>query len=291
MIGIQILLMISCSSDEDIEFIIEISEDTNITENDIEFYDSSTCILFLKEPINFQYRFGDIPNVSYEDFAVKINSEVIFSGIFYPEDVAEPSPTSTFIGCFDNDSLASDVIEFKFSNFPNNSDDKRRSEELINFFEKNNLLRNGVSLSINKIEPSSSNDSSLNIVFRITNNDNNVYQIPDPTTMNAYQLLLLTGGACIRNIETDGWVCKKFEINPLDEMNFSNNNLCKLPGNDEIQFTTTFKYDSNFNKGLYTGEHKFRNKMHQSFVNFDLNHMNGRIWIGEMRTNFDFEIN
>ena len=55
-IGIQILLMISCSSDEYIEFIIEISDDNNITENDIEFYDSSTCILFLKEPIKLQLK-------------------------------------------------------------------------------------------------------------------------------------------------------------------------------------------------------------------------------------------
>lgn len=289
--GIEILTMVSCSSDEDINFVIKISDDVKITENDIEFYDSSTCILFLKEPIDLQYRFGQIPDVSYEDFEVLINDEVIFSGVFYPADVAAPSPTPTFIGCFDNDSLNSEIIEFKFSNFPYYTVDERRNKEFINFLEKNNLLKNGISFSIPKIELSSSNDSILGITFRINNNDNNAYLIPNPTTMNVYQLFLLTGGECINKIATEDWICHEFRYNSQDEKIISINNLYQLKEKKEMEFSLEFKYDSNFSKGRYKGGLLFNNTTYNLTADLDLDQSNGRIWIGTKRTGFDFEIN
>lgn len=290
-LGIQCLFLLSCSSDDDKELLIEISDKYFITKDDIDFYDSSTCILFLKETLNLQYRFGDVPNSNFEDFIYKIDGETMFSGVFYPDDVAAPSPTPHFIACTKNDSLNSDFLRFKYSNFPRESVDRRNDKKIIDFLDHHKKLRNGITCTLEKIETSSINDSILNFKLTVKNNDDCSYLIPDLAKINSDQFYVLTGGFRIKNLMTENYVSQELENYRFDKNIMSLNNLSILKKNNKLTFYTSAKYDSPIEKGLYRCEVQYGNTMYLYSFKLELNQDNGRVWIGESNANLEFEIN
>lgn len=284
---------ISCSKEakEELELTIEISEEYNLTENDIEFYDSSSCILFLKEAIDLKYRFENIPDDSFEDFNIKLNNEIIFSGVFFPVYTANPSPTPNFIGCSDNDSINSDIIRFEYINYPENSEDKRRDERLIQFFNQNRKLRKGLTCSIKNVKTVSTNDSILQVEMVIKNDDNDSYLIPDLTKMSSDQFSTLTGGISIKKPNVDWHEAQLKDSYILDKNIMVLDNLSIIKKNEEITFIVKARYNFAFEKGVYNCIVRYGNTTYLNFLNLRLNQNNGRVWIGDTNAKIDFEIN
>lgn len=293
--GFILFNCISCSEkdveEEELEFIMELSDEYNLIENDIEFYDSSTCILFLKEAIDLNYRIGNIPDITFKDFNVKLNNELIFSGVFFPIDVAAPSPTTNFIGCYDNDSINSDIIQFEYINWPEIAEDKRRDERLIQFFNQRGKLRKGLSCSIKNVKTSSTNDSILHVEMVVKNNDNYSYFIPDPAKMSSDQFITLTRGIYIKRANTEWYEGQLKDSYVLDKNIMTLNNLSIIRKNEELTFIVTAKYDFAFEKGDYNCVINYGNTTYLNFINLPLNQNNGRVWIGNINEKQDFEIN
>jgi hypothetical protein len=288
--------MISCISDDDISndsgLLIEISNGYNIIGNDIEFYDSSTCILFLKEKINFQYRSSEPVNYHFEDFSVYVDDNFIYKGTFFPSDVSGLSPTPNYIACTHMDSINSNILQLKFINYPENSVDNRNNSRLIDFYERNKLLRKGIKFSIHKVEVSPANDSILIVNYSIKNNDEISYLIPDPNKMNKWQISRLRArGNAIRNLDTNELIFEKHDIYSTDDFILTINNLSVIEKLEEIEFSMELPLQFPLIKGTYSNNFMFQNDMNEFYKDLDQNQVNGRIWIGECRFKFDFYIN
>ena len=76
-------ILISCESEKDTihndsGFSIKFSNGFVIQEKNIIFYDSSTCNFFLYDTLKLNYRFGDIPNENFLEFAAYIGNDIIY---------------------------------------------------------------------------------------------------------------------------------------------------------------------------------------------------------------------
>jgi hypothetical protein len=282
-----IYFLYSCSSDEK-GLRIKISDKYILTEKDIEFYDSSTCILFLKEKINLQLT--DSNRCGDNDFLIYIDNDLIFEGIFFPPYASMVPPSPIFIACNSNDTTDTEILQFKYIDFPLNSIDERNNSRLINFYKKNNLLRNGITCTIENIELSSIDNSILNIELMIQNNDNYPYLIPDLSKISSDQFYMLSGGFLIREQSTNENIPQRLDSYILDKTVMSLDNLTILNKKDKATFYVTAKYTSDIIKGAYSCELHFGNITYLNFIDLELNQNNGRVWIGEHYTETDFEI-
>ena len=98
------LILFSCekglfSNLNDPEFSIEFYDGTTISEDDILFYDSSTCILFLKEDLLISYREYSDENISLlaSEFDVYVKKEKIYEGMIFPYLFAAMAPSPIFV--------------------------------------------------------------------------------------------------------------------------------------------------------------------------------------------------
>jgi len=95
---ICLIHMVSCESENDtIEksgFNIEISDGTIITEDDILYYDSTSCIFFLKNPLYISYKESESGNLLENWFTVLVNGDTIYKGLIYPYEVDCPTSKS-----------------------------------------------------------------------------------------------------------------------------------------------------------------------------------------------------
>lgn len=289
LIGIQFILFYSCSSDDESGLRIEISDKYILTTNDIEFYDSSTCILFLKENINLQLR--DSEDYINKDFSIYIDDNLIYNGVFFPAYASMISPTPIYIATYSNDSIDSELLHFKFSGFPHNSTDNRNDSKLIDYYKNNDLLRNGINCKIENIERSLSGNSILNIDLCITNNDDCRYLIPDLSKISSDQFFNLSGQFIVRNYNSNFNIPQILDDYILDKNVMTLDNLTVLEKREEMNFTVTAKFDSDIEKGNYSCELFFGNITYIKFIDLDFDQDNARVWIGEDYTKTDFEIN
>ena len=95
-----LILMISNSCDSDpvvdlneSDLTIEFSDGMLLTENEIDFYDSSTNSYFLKSDL--------ISESPLTSFNIKVNNDSILGGVFHSCELSSPPPTPYYISdCF-----------------------------------------------------------------------------------------------------------------------------------------------------------------------------------------------
>lgn len=293
------LSVFSCTKDIEIDnsdLTIKINNEYTLSQDDIEFYDSSTCILYLKEKIEFQYRFIDIDSTGhydfrFEDFAVYIDDEIIYSGKFHPANVAGVSSKPIYIPCYSSsDSVSIDVMHIEFYEKRDEvSLDNRNDHRIIDYFKNHNLLKNGIEFSIENIAVSPSNDSVLVIQYTIKNNDRTEYLIPDPKKMNARQIAGINSGSVIFD-DTGNNINIKLSNDYSVERKITIDCLSKIKKYSKTKFTMSLPYWSNFKKGKFESKIFFKNMMYLNFEDLDLNQEEGRIWIGSLREFNEFEV-
>lgn len=280
----------SCSSDDETEIRLEISDKYILTEMDFEFYDSSTCILFLKENIGLTQ--GFIGDDYWRDFSIYVDYDFIFEGIFYPPLAARPSHSPIYIAQYSNDTIDTELLHFMFIQYPQNSIDERNNSRLINSYEKNNLLKNGISCTVENIELSSIDSTILNIELLIINNDDYPYLIPDLSKFSTKQFFLISGGGFeINNRSTGEGIRPDLGDYRVDTSIMSLDNLVILNGLDKKTFSIAYEYKSAIKEGLYSCVLRFNNIDYcLTFSNLNFNQDNGRVWIGEDYSITEFEI-
>ncbi len=282
------LILISCESleYEEPEFSVKFSDGTIINEQDIIFYDSSTCNLFLKNKLQIDYVIGETPNVDYIEFSVNVDKDEIYQGIIYPADVAVPSPTPLFIGSYSHPNFDSDIVPFRYVDFYTNSIDKRNNPQIINCLDKSHLLNYGITCRIDSVYISAHNDSSVICVFTINNHDNINYYIPDPNKMGTGRFSFCMGGLYLKSKETNSdiygdWInLAGWEVLTIGDFSF-------LECNGEITFTYECSFNSKINEGNY--ECRFYYKLLHGYgtLAIPLTQNDGRIWAGDIYLNID----
>lgn len=285
-----ILLVASCKKEENISGLrIEIGNGTVISGDDVEFYDSSSCILFLKKAISVRYNLTGFPEYRHEIFKVKINGEMIFSGYFFPYDVEAPPPSPIYIGCFGRDSLNSDFIKFEFAHFPFEAVDNRNDSRIIHFFERRKQLRKGISCHFESIGPSPIDNAFLTIDFAIKNNDSLPYLIPDLSKMSVDQFQMLTGGFFLDRLDSAVYYYHKIYAH-YDTTVMSLDNLTMVGGKEERIFRTSVPYTLPITKGSYRCWVEYGNFRYLDYIHINLNQDQGRVWIGNCQARIYFGV-
>ena len=185
--GLLVFLLAGCelTPEENLSgsgFNVRFSDGTSIGEQDISFYDSSTCLLFLKKDWNF--------SDETSGFEVGVNDQTIYHGVIQPCYLSSMPPEPYSIpDCF---LYRGNVLQISFTGEAN---DLRNDPRIIDVLERDGLLHHGLSCRIDSVRVSSYPDhATAECVITVTNHDRFPYLIPDPAKMGNLHFLYYTGG-------------------------------------------------------------------------------------------------
>jgi hypothetical protein len=269
-------VFLSCEKEIDKEntcLSIEFSDGTTIKENDILFYDSSTCILFLKKEVSVPVATGDsVKPVS--EFNLYVNERKIYGGNLWPV-IFNKIPDLPYISSRTYPDFKSDFLEIK--HYKDSANDYR----IIECLEKNNLLKHGITCKIDTVYVNSYSDSSVTCVIALENFDDINYYVPDPEKMGVSRFNCFTGGLGLSDKTRD--IHYSASCNIFMECNeLSLDDLSVLKGNGKISFTYTSSYRTKFDKGTFSGKLRYESMGFFEPVTLNLNQDDGRIWIGQI---------
>ncbi|MCF8360817.1 MAG: hypothetical protein K9H26_18845 [Prolixibacteraceae bacterium] len=271
-----LFLFLSCEKDIDNEnscFSIEFSDGTVIKGNNILFYDSSTCVLFLKEKVNLNVDTGDSVNPVME-FNLYVNEEKIYGGIIWPV-IFNKIPDLPYISCRSYPYFESDFMEIK--HYKDSANDYR----IIECLEKNNLLKHGITCKIDTVYVNSYSDSSVTCVLTLENLDDINYYVPDPRKMGVSRFNCYTGGLGLSDKTRDVHYSANYSTSQgCNELSLDD--LSVLKGNSKISFTYTSSYRTKFDKGTFSVKLRYESMGFFKPVTLNLNQDDGRIWIGQI---------
>ena len=160
--------------------------------------------------------------------------------------------------------------------------DSRNDDRLISFLESHDLLRHGITVTLDSVRISPDNDSMLVTSISITNHDDVNYYLPDPFIMGSKRYDWFIGGL---NISVGGtMVGVKVDYSVVggpDSYRHKMENMSILERNSTITQTYTSIYPVPFEKGQYHG--RFRYGVLRSFtiVDIPLEQDNGWVWVGD----------
>jgi len=258
----------------DAKFKLEFSDSTQISQKEILFYDSASHLLFLKKELVF--------NQSISGFCVLVNSDTIYKGIIYSCDRSAP-PNSTFFisDCLLNGNNFVDIGYYSYSK------DLRNDKRIINAFKNDNLLRNGLSCTIDIINVKSFIDYSEAVCkITIKNNDNINYYVLDPTKMGDLKFNYYTGGLHFHNINTKVSSFLRWSIPNSNWSDLTMNDFSILLGNSKVTYIFNSSDYYKMDKGIYSTSFNFCGILY-NIKDFNLSQNNGRIWIGAAISKMD----
>jgi len=282
---ISLILLISCESEnntiDNSGFFIEISDGTLITENDILFYDSSSCILFLKYDMYLSYKESESGNILKNEFTVFVNRDTIYQGVIYPYDyMTSAGPPLPFFIYRDEQDLDRSVMEIRFTGY---SSDLRNDPRIINALKNSGLLNSGISFTIDSVEVFDlfPNDK-VRCVITIKNHDPINYYILDPQKMGEAYYSFYNRGLVFYRHET-GYVSDFDGIYHSEYGKITVDDFSLLKGNSSLSFT--FSSDDYFI--AFSGIYKCSFSLRYRGSYLDLNQSDGRIWIGNVSSSID----
>ena len=263
------LCLVSCEKGDSLKgigFQIIFSDGTTISENDIQFYDTSAHILFLKEKI-----------ISKKgNFEVRVGNELIYQGEVFPAYYSSMPKKPIFI--YETSSNGRDMIDFICLQ---ESFDFRNDPRIINALKKSDLIHYGLHCKIDDIRVSSNtNNSSVICKITVKNNDNFSYYIIDPAKMGEIQFNYYTSGIFFTNLSTKSNSFLQWSNSNTDYYNIDMNDLSILEAGQEIKYTFSSSDYSKMEKGVYKAVFRFQG--FNDTESIDLNQSNGRIWIGSL---------
>lgn len=285
--GLVVLLihLLSCEKEnvatDRTGFYIEISDGTIISENDILYYDSTSCIFFLKEPLYISYKESELGNLLYNEFTVFVNADTIYRGIIYPYDYNfSAMPPLPFVIFRDIHDLDRSVLEINYVGF---TGDLRNDSRIIDRLNEKGLVYSGINFTINRVEVFGEYyGDSVACEITIQNPDPVNYYILDPQKMGEAYYNFYNRGVEFK-IQPSGSLFKfsgiyHSEYGKIDESDFS----VIAPGGSKTFTFGSKEYFITF-EGTYTCNFSLRYRS----SSIDLNQPNGRIWTGKVSSGID----
>ncbi|MCB0538803.1 MAG: hypothetical protein KDE33_14910 [Bacteroidetes bacterium] len=279
--------LISCKKDElDLNgeikdgFCIVANDKVVLDHNDIDYYDYSNHLIYLKNKKSFP---NDI--VDYGTFTVFADKEEIYSGqLFPPNFTILPSKPTIFA----KHSRYGDYIipieymmNITWDTLGNIMQDPRQDDRIIETLKKHNQFRAGLSCEIQSVQYLASNDVKIELILK--NSDSFNYYYLDPNKMGTTLFHYFTNGLVIR---TFGNNYKKYnhkvEAISVEPWNSWNKDWLSIINGNESK-TITIVYDSfeDVPKGQYKATFEFPGLSFQVDKK-DIVQDNGPIWLGEL---------
>lgn len=275
---LSILLFTSCEKENAFSlndgFKIKFNDREIITENEILFYDSSTHLIYLRNDLQL--------NQNSNDFNVSVNEDTIYSGIIYSCVLSSMPPSPYFIvDCF---LYGNDILEIGYYG---ESNDLRNDQRIIDALENSDLLRNGISCNIDKVEIQSfENHSQVICTITIQNNDDISYYILDPQKMGDLDFNYFTGGLTLQNMDTKLTYPLRWSVQSGTWSNVSIDDLSILKKGSQVTYSFQSSDYDKMETGKYSARFQFCGTKHCT-PTINLNQKDGRIWVGQMHSNID----
>ncbi|MFA6401784.1 MAG: hypothetical protein WCX31_09195 [Salinivirgaceae bacterium] len=266
----------SCDSDlnvdlNDSELTIEFSDGMSLTENEIDFYDSSTHTYFLKSDLIFE--------TPLTSFKIKVNNDSLYGGVFYSCELSSPPLSPYFISyCFFS---GRNILTIGYYG---NEENLINDPQIVYSLIENNKFRRGLSYQIDSIRVIESNNQT-DVVSTITikNHDNIAYYIPDINKMGERYYTDYTGGLSFFDINTGLSSFIKDSNSDRQRDDIKIEDLTKLEANAELTYTYKSRNYYSIPKGEYRVRASFMGIVYTA-SDFNLNQDDGRIWVGQIDT-------
>lgn len=273
-----ILLLTSCENLNELNlndgFKIKFNDGKILTEKDILFYDCSTHLIYLK---------GDLElNKNISDFNVSIAEDTIYHGVIYSCILSSPPPSPYFISdCF---LYGHNILALGYCG---ESNDLRNDSRIIDAFDNSNLLRNGISCKIDKVEIQSfESHSQVTCTITIQNNDNINYYILDQKKMGDLDFNYFTGGITLQNMDTKLTHPLRWSIQSGTWSNITMDDLSLLEKGSKTTYTFKSSDYYKMELGKYSARFRFCGTEHCT-TDFNLNQNDGRVWVGQMTSSIE----
>lgn len=264
-------------------FCMKINDDHIINRYDIEYYDYSTHIVYLKASDTvFDNPFNTIEFKVYADF------EEIYQG-----------STQSLISCsmvfgptinpFYPDFVISIGNNFIYDSTGQQSPDPREDERIIEALEKYNQFHCGLKCTIDTIIPAS---GSLTLKITLANDDSFNYYILSPDKMGKRLFHYFTGGLRIsdnNNHQSYGHHIESQHPDPYDSWDEGWFDLIRH--NQKRSFTLFYDQFDDIPGGKYDAHFRFPGLSYQVENGKDLKRESGRIWLGDIDARKEITIN
>lgn len=285
------ILMVGCEKNEPDYyrgltdgFCIVADDKVILNHNNIEYYDYSTHLIYLKDNLSFE---EDIESI--RDFKVFANKEQIYTGQTFPGyssflpsgPVIRTQPSGfgdyiiplSFIKIIDKDG---NIIP-----------DPREDERIVTALKKYNQFHAGLSCEIKSVQYLSSNN--VKVVLSLKNNDSFNYYYLNPDKMGVNLFHYFTNGLLIRDLNSNKPYTHKIEsVQPVPWNSWKRDWLSIINGNESKTITITY---DNF-EGVKPGQYKaiFQYPGLHQVDKKDVQQYNGQLWLGELNMIKDLTI-
>lgn len=191
-----LLIIVSCEKQAPGTFQISLANKVWITDSDIESYDFSSQLIYLKQDDLFTINPAEFFRVYKGPFEVQLDGRKIYEGTFHAS-YASTMPFGAYISV--PQFYSRDIIHIAYSDTSiTNLDDPRNDDQIISAMKKLGLYRAGLSCTIDEIKVNKNdqdlNTSEVQFTFTVKNNDPFNYYIPDPDLMGNELFHYFTNG-------------------------------------------------------------------------------------------------
>lgn len=285
-----LLIIISCEKDDNdlnignqTGFSLHINDSIVYNSNQIDFYDFSSHLIYLKNGNSFSYSNRGV-------FKVLVNNSEIYTGQMFP-GYSSYLPMGPVIHCAPT-FYGDYIIPIGFNQFidsvGDSNEDPRNDSRIIETLKKNNQYREGLSCEILSVQKISSNNVKINL--QLTNNDSDNLLYLDPDKMGLGLFHYYTNGLLLQDLSNKTFMHQLTITQPDPWDTWENDWLSIITSNESK--TISIIYD-NF-ETITTGQF-------EAFFNFpglgsqvdkeDLQQDNGRVWLGQlqMKKKIEFE--
>lgn len=256
-------------------FCIQFGNSIIINHEEIDYYDFSTHMIYLKEPHEFlqdKYNW----EAAFMSFSVYANKEKVYTGCLYPAWSSSPVFTETFIDF----PFRYPRYVIKINNWyyyqGNSKPDPREDEKIVNALKAYDQFHAGLSCSIDEIDIKPIGQQSFK--FTIANKDTFNYYILCPDKMGFELFHYFTNGLLLFN-ETTSWLqhqCSTISPEPWDS--WSIDWLDIIVSGESKSYNIHYSDFDTIPSGQYQVSFYYPGLFNVE-IN-DINQSDGRIWLG-----------
>jgi hypothetical protein len=254
--------------------------------SEIDFYDFSTHMVYLKDDNSFLKDFE-----SGGTFTVYADKEEIYSGLIHPpySSYLPSSPTIQSYSFIFQDF----VIPIKFVQIidseGNTNPDNRADEKIAQALKKYNQYHEGLSVAINSVQYSSKKNEVV-VKLKLQNDDTFNYYYLDPEKMGMDLFHYFTNGMIIRDLNNNtAYSHKILPTQPEPWDSWKPEWLTLIKSKENKQITLTYNGFDAIPSGGFKACFSFPGLTYQ-VERADIQQENGRIWLGEIQTSKEITI-
>ena len=256
-----------------------------IATKDIDYYDFSTHMVYLKDynkiltPNNYQF--------VYRPFTVFTGKEAMYSGTFWP-GYSNSMPAGAYIDYPSFYPAYVMRINYRppFQQQDNPENDPRKDERIVKALKSSGLYHEGLTLIINESRINPGNE--ISITFTIVNRDTFNYYILSPEKMGLSLFHYFTNGLILMNNQS-GILKHKITVDTTHYWSdWSMAWLEKLNGRDSLTWSISYEAFDPVPPGNYEAYFTFPGLSHIELA--DVKRNDGRVWLGSLESKWDVTV-